>query len=108
MTRKNQLINLKLLLDNAIDILDDKDKQVIFIKTRLSPSISTFCEILDLKERTAFRRIDRAFSNLTIALNESKYVEKLIKIMKDEMWIVSIRDDIKERRMSYKVKSCTI
>lgn len=108
MTRKNQLINLKLILDNAIDALDDKDKQVVYIKTRFSPTINAFCEILELKERTAFRRIERAFTNLTEALNKSKYIDKLLKIMNDEIWIVSLRDELKDRRMSYKVKSCTI
>lgn len=108
MTRKNQLINLKLIVDHAIDTLDDKDKQVVYIKTRFSPSMNAFCEILDLKERTAFRRIERAFNNLSQALNRSKYVDKLIKIMQNEMWIVSIRDELKDRRLSYKVKAYSV
>ncbi len=101
MTRKNQLINLKLILDATIDTLDNNDKKIIYIKTRLNPSINVLCEILDIKERTAFRRIERAFENLTIQLNKSKYLDKLSKLMNDEIWISTIRDELKDRRLSY-------
>ena len=40
-------------------------------------SMSEICGILNLKERTAFRRIERAYENLAEALNKSKYCDKL-------------------------------
>ena len=41
-------------------------KKVIFIKMHYNLSMAEICEILELKERTAFRRIERAISNLTL------------------------------------------
>lgn len=106
MTRKNQLINLKIIVDNALKKLDEKDKKILYIKMNYSISIAEICGILNLKERTAFRRIERAFFNLAEALNSSKYCEKLVKILNNEEWITDIVQDVMERRMSYKAMEC--
>ena len=102
MTRKNQLINLKLIMDGAIDRLDDNDKKVIYLKTRYSLSTTDLCEVLEVKERTVFRRIEHAIDSLTQVLNKSKYIDKLESIMNDEFWISSLRDELKDRRIAYK------
>lgn len=101
-TRKNQLINLKIIVDNAIKSLNEKDKKILFIKMNYNISMNEVCGILELKQRTAFRRIEHAFLNLAEALNKSKYSNKLISIMKNEEWIADIKEDVKERRMSFK------
>ena len=103
MTRKNQLINLKIILDGAINKLDDKDKKILFVKIYYNVKMEELCEFLSLKERTAFRRIERAYSNLTDALNNSKYYNKLISIMEKEIWIKEMKNRVKERRESYKL-----
>lgn len=105
MTRKNQLINLKIILDTAIKTLDEKDKKVLFIKMNYNISMGEFCGILELKERTAFRRIERAFENLTEALNNSKYCNKLYKILNSEDWIADMKHEVKERRLAFKCKT---
>ncbi len=105
MTRKNQLINLKIILDKAIKTLSEKDKKILFIKINYNLQINEICGILQLKQRTAFRRIERAFENLAEALNNSKYYNKLTKIMDSEDWIQDVREDVKERRLSYKCKT---
>lgn len=102
MARKNQLINLKIIVDNAINKLDDIDKKVLLIKRHYNISMAEFCGILELKERTAFRRIERAFLNLTDALNKSKYQQKLINIIKSEQWIQDIKQEITEHRLAYR------
>lgn len=101
-TKKNQLINLKIILDNAVNSLNDEDKKVIYVKMNYHLSMDEFCAVLELKERTAFRRIERAFTNLTVALNHSKYLEKLISIMNKEVWIARLREDVKARRLAYR------
>lgn len=106
MTRKNQLINLKVIVDNAIRSLCEKDKQVLFIKMHYNISMNEICGVLELKERTAFRRIEHAFFRLAEALNNSKYSKKLENILFSEQWITDIRDEIKERRLAYKSVSC--
>ena len=104
MTRKNQLINLKIIVDNAIKKLSDNDKKILFIKMNYNLQMSEICGVLDLKERTAFRRIEKAFENLTDTLNKSKYASKLEKIIDSEDWIQDIKEEVKERRMSFKTK----
>ncbi len=101
MTKKNQLINVKIILDNAIKSLDEKDKKILFIKMNYHLQMNEICAVLDIKERTAFRRIERAFENLTEALNKSKYASKLEKILLSEEWLAGIKEDVKERRQSF-------
>ena len=64
--------------------------------------MNEICGILELKERTAFRRIEKAFEHLTEALNASKYYYKLTKIIEDEEWIQDIKEEVKERRMAFR------
>ena len=104
MERKNQLINLKIIVDNAIKTLTDQDKKVLYIKMHYKISMAELCGILSLKERTAFRRIEKAYENLAEALNRSKYVSKLIKLLNEEDWLISVRFSVKERKMSYRCK----
>lgn len=106
--RKNQLINLKFIIDDAITKLSEKDQQILFIKMKYSISMEELCAVLEMKERTGFRRITHAFESLANVLNNSKYLDKLIKIMDNEIWISNIRDDIKDRRMSYKTTSAMV
>ncbi len=102
MARKNQLINLKLIVDSAIHKLTKKDKQVLFIKMNYNLSMDEICGILDLKERTAFRRIEHAFLNLAAALNNSKYCNRLERILFNEQWIRDVKETVKEHRLAYR------
>ena len=106
MTRKNQLINLKIIVDSAIKTLAEKDKQILFIKMNYNISMNEICGILELKERTAFRRIERAFFNLCEALNRSKYCEKLERILNAEQWINDIREEVRNHRLAYRSVGC--
>lgn len=103
MARKNQLINLKIIVDNAINKLDEVDKKVIFLKMKYNISMNEFCGILELKQRTAFRRIERAFFNLTEIFNKSKYRDKLLNIMESEDWIMEIKDEVTQKRLAYRL-----
>lgn len=106
MTRKNQLINLKVIVDGAIKTLSEKDKQILFIKMNYSISMNEICGILELKERTAFRRIEHAFASLATALNNSKYCEKLERILSQEHWINDVIEEVKEHRLAYRSVGC--
>ncbi len=101
MARKNRLINLKLILDSAIKRLKDVDKQVLFIKMKYKISMEEICGVLELKERTAFRRIEQAFVHLAEELNKSKYCNKLQTIINEEDWILSLCEEVRERRLAY-------
>ena len=104
MTRKNQLINLKIIVDNAIRGLPENDKKILFIKMNYNITMTELCSILEIKERTAFRWCERAYLDLTDALNNSKYCQKLRNIIDEESWINSIREEVKERRMAFKFR----
>lgn len=106
MARKNQLINLKIIVDSAINELDKKDKQMLFIKMNYNLSMEEICGILNLKERTAFRRIEHAFLNLAYALNNSKYSKRLEKILFNEQWIINVKNSVKEHRLAYRTLEC--
>jgi len=102
MTRKNQLINLKIIIDNAIKRLSVDDKKILYLKMNYNLQINEICGILNLKERTAFRHIERAFENLAKALNESKYCAKLNKIINSEEWIKDVKEEVQSRRMAFR------
>ena len=102
MERKNQLINIKLMLDTALNKLGVEDKKVLLIKLNYNISMNEFCAVLNLKERTAFRRIEHAFLCLAEAINQSKYAAKLEMIINKEGWIRAVCQDVKERRQSFK------
>ena len=102
MERKNHLINIKLMLDTALNRLVVEDKKVLLIKLNYNISMSEFCAVLNLKERTAFRRIEHAFLCLTDAINQSKYASKLEEIINKEEWIRAVCQDVKERRQAFK------
>lgn len=102
MTRKNKLINLKIIVDGAINNLSDKDKQIIYTKINYKISMAELCLLLDIKERTAFRRIEHAYEGLTQEINKSKYLHKLENIINQEDWILKIREEVKGRRLAYK------
>jgi len=102
MGRKNQLINLKIILDETIKLLNERDKKIILIKMNYNLSILDCCLVLNLKERTAFRYLERAFKNLTIAINNSKYLKKLEEILQNEIWISKYKEHTKTRRLNYK------
>ncbi len=108
MARKNQLINLKIILDSAISKLDTKDKQIIYCKVNYSLSMDEMCGILGISVRGGFRRVERAIYNLTEQLNNSKYLSKLISIMDAEIWIRDIKQDIKLKHLSFRQKVNTL
>ena len=106
--RKNQLINLKIIIDYVLKNLNEEDKKILYIKMNYKTTMAEICGILELKERTAFRKIEKAYENLAIALNNSKYANKLESLLNKEDWIMAVKESIKERRMAYKNEAVSI
>ena len=90
------------MIDNAIKNLSENDKKILFIKLNYNISMNELCALLNLKERTAFRRVERAFEDMTEQLNQSKYAFKLEQIIAKEDWISKICENVKQRRLAYK------
>ncbi len=108
MERKNQLINLKIIVDSAVKSLDVSAKKLLYIKMNYNISMDEVCSILEMKERTAFRWVERAFNELAQALNKSKYLEKLESIMHSESWIKDIKENVKDRRQALKYRAVSV
>ena len=53
---------------------------MLFIKMNYDLSMEEICGVLEIKERTAFRRLEHAYLNFAVALNNSKYVFDLFII----------------------------
>ena len=58
-----------------------------------------YLEILKSITRDDF---EKAFENLTEAFNNSKYKNKLYKIINNEDWILDIKEEVKERRQAFR------
>ncbi len=102
MTRKNKLINFKLIVDSAVNRLPEKDKKILYLKMNYNLSLAEICGVLELKERTCFRHIERAYENLADMLNGSKYCEKLERLIRKEDWIIDMRDAIETKHLAYR------
>ena len=90
--RKNRLINLKLIIDEVVESLNDRDKLVILSKLRLNLTVKSFCEKFNMPSiRTAFRRIQTALEHFTCRLNNSQYKQKLEYLLDNESWIIAMR-----------------
>lgn len=96
--RKNRLINVKLIIDELIDGMQEEDKRVLLIKMRYNLSMESFCKVMQIQSlRTAFRRINRALERFLVHANNSPYKNKLEYILDNEDWICNIRRNVEEK-----------
>lgn len=101
MEGKNKLINFKLAIDDCITKLKLKDRQMILIKIHYGKlTVEEIGGILKIKQRTVFRHIEKAYEHLAEILNESKYKDKIIRILEDPMLKAEV-EDITQRRKSF-------
>lgn len=106
MERKNQLINLKLIIDHAVKSLNEFDRKLISIKLHYNLTQEEICEVLNVKLRTLYRKADRAMVNLTIALNQSQFNSKLQNILHKEIWITNLSRNVREKKLSFQYANC--
>lgn len=86
--RKKLLVNLKVLIDEALSKLDKNNARILILKyvDRVKPEIAM--EILGLSRRTYFRRIDGAVNDFALTLSNLGYAENILETMlKKEHWI---------------------
>lgn len=95
--RKNRLINLKLMIDELINTLSIEDRKIILAKMRYNLSMRIISQMFQISSlRTAFRRMNKALQNFTMHANNSRYKERLERVIDDEYWISNIRKSIQE------------
>lgn len=104
MEEKNKLINFKLLIDACIKRLELKDRQMIMVKIYYPKlQIDEIGGIFELKQRTVFRRFEKAFEHFAEIVNKSKYRDKIIKILEEPDNKADI-EEIEQRRKAFKSK----
>ena len=105
MELKNKLINFKTVFDHCVEKLETKYRQVILLKIYYSKlTVEEMCGILDVKERTLFRRIEQAFNMLADLLNKSKNKDKILQIY-DDPFVQGVLEDVRERRKAFKMRN---
>ena len=100
--RKKFLINLKVLIDNALSKIKTSFARVLMLKYVDGVDSKLASEIMKISPRTYFRQINAGLASLWNALDNMGYsVFALSDLLKDENWILEIfnsynKKDIKE------------
>lgn len=88
--RKVTLINLKLLIENSLSQIDEKDAQLLIEKYVDGLKNKNMADNLNVGLRTIFRRIDSAEMSLKSKLSAKGYNDEKLKCMlKNEAWIIN-------------------
>lgn len=103
--RKNKYINLKIFFDRGMSKLKTKYRQVLLLKTHYQKmSMQEICGILNLKERTLFRRIEKGYEELSEILNADKDKQRFVQLLNNDIKLKKIITDVSQRRKAYKGK----
>lgn len=102
MAKKNQLINLKIMIDKSIDKLSDNDKKTILLKMNNRLSNEELGMVLGIKCRTAYRRLKQAFTALTEEFNRTSFAQKIESIITHQGWLRFLCDSVREKHLNYK------
>ena len=93
--RKVVLINIKVLVTDILKKCNKKHAKVLIAKYISKKKNDEICELLNLPPRTYFRMIKLAENEFEEKLLKSGYSElKLYNLIKDETWIVDIKEEI--------------
>lgn len=97
--RKNRLINLKLIIDELVNNLEEQDRLIILSKMKFNLTTKSFCQMFNMPStRTAFRRIQTALEHFVNRANSSRYKEKLEYLLDNETWIIALRAELLQKQ----------
>lgn len=110
-SRKVTLINLKILIEDVTDRLDDKYARFIQLHFIDNFKANNVADALDISIRTFFRRKNQCISKFASMLKIMGYTnEKLQKMFEKEMWLLNAleynnieHNEESERLQSYKI-----
>lgn len=97
--RKNKLINLKIFIENCVQKMPDKFRKILVLKLNYRCKASVMMQILDLPERTYFRRINQALEIFVDIVNNNKSKFDIDSIFSSEEWIANISDKFREKQI---------
>ena len=101
--RKVTLINVKVLIENILLDLDDVSCKILTLKFVDKMPHDMVMEVLDIKRRTYFRKYNEAVSSFACKLITMGFdEEKIIKLIKNEKWILFLFNEYFEKEISKK------
>ncbi len=101
--RKSKLIRFKSLVLSCVKALKMRDRQIFEVLTKLkNTKKEDVCILLDITERTFFRRIENLYKNLAESIRCSRESQFVLDVCENEHFIYSNYEPIKKRRQSYK------
>ena len=102
---KIDYINLKVMLDRAIEHLDINEKKMLLLKIFFKIDLNYIGLVLGKSVRTVFRYLEKAYKHLSIELNNASYKKNVIKIINQYSWINYTITNSIDRRLSYLKRS---
>lgn len=101
--RKVTLINVKVLIEKILVDLDDVSCKILTLKFVDKMPHDLIMEVLDIKRRTYFRKYNEAIGSFSCKLLAMGFDEnKIIKLIKDEKWILFLFNEYFEKETSKK------
>lgn len=89
--RKNNLINIKVISDKALKSIDKTSAKILIFKYFNNKKSAEIAQILNICNRTYFRKLNVALTHFTYALTKLGYNSyKLQQMLKCEKWIMSV------------------
>ena len=89
--RKKGLVNVKVLVDNAMSTLSSKDREILRLRYMDGLDTRASAEFLGVNERTYFRRLNNALSGFMFGLKRLGYdVDRIKREYKNETFIVAL------------------
>ena len=103
MEEKNQIINIKLIVDRVISRLRPKTMKfaLALMNFHALPKIELF-DLFGEKERTGFRRVETLYMTMAFLINKYKFNDKVVSFINSQVWVSNLLRNIKERRLSFK------
>ena len=89
--RKNNLINLKVIIDKTLKSIDLTSARILIYKYFDNKKSADIAKMLNVCNRTYFRKVNSALTHFTYALARQGYDSfKLFQMLKNEKWIMSV------------------
>ena len=97
--RKVVLINLKILVENTLKKCDKFFAKLLIAKYISRKKSAEICELLNVAQRTYFRKIKEAEKQFEVCLRAQGYdQQKLLEFLGEEEWIMDIKEQYENSR----------
>ena len=105
-SRKVNLINLKLITEEALSCVDEGLAKVLILNFIEKRTCYECAEILNVSLRTYFRKINKALESFGKALNRHEYDKEYFdKMLTDEMWILEVKNKMAKNQDIFEINN---